>query len=69
MKQKIFPAEIELDRDTSQAGYMRIVTHLTTMDKEFIPIRSDRVDIQSQCHLLKMQLHPTWHGQLLLPLT
>ena len=23
----------------------------------------------NQCHLLKMQLHPTWHGQLLLPLT
>ncbi len=26
-------------------------------------------ELCAQCHLLKMQLHPTWHGQLLLPLT
>lgn len=30
---------------------------------------SDDRTIVNQCHLLKMQLHPTWHGQLLLPLT
>lgn len=37
--------KIELDKEDSQMGYLRILSHLTAMDKQFIPILSDRVNL------------------------